>query len=66
MKKSLIEWKKEIDAWIAKWRSDIKAGRYYSLDNNFMNDIKNEVKKEKIKSKKINFLFSNKKEWILV
>ena len=66
MEKSLEQWKKEIDAWIARWRADFKAGNYYESNDDFFQSIKKEVIQEKRNNSKISFLFANKKEWVLV
>jgi hypothetical protein len=42
--KTLSMWKKEIDEWIAKWEADIKAGRTYEWDENFIKNIKDGIK----------------------
>ena len=66
MWKKIEEWKKEIDKWIAVWKADFDSGNYYSLNSDFIKNIKKEVKIEKSKNSKINILFSKKDEWVLV
>jgi len=62
MKKSLEEWKEEIDAWIARWKADFKAGHFYESNDDFFESIKKEAISEKNSNFKINFL----KEWVLI
>ncbi len=65
--KTLEQWTKEIDEWIARWLADFEAGRYYECNDEFYESIINEVKEErKMSGKKDCFIFNKKEEWILV
>ena len=65
MKKSLIEWKKEIDNWIAQWLSDFENGDYYEWNDAFFESIIDEISNKEKVTKKI-VLTNTQNEWVLV
>lgn len=71
MKKTLEQWKKEIDEGIARGKADVETGRVYKLDENFIRNMENRLLNRVKNKKDIDFnnkIFVNKniEEWILV
>ncbi len=64
MKKSLAEWKEEIDAGIARGKADIKSGRYKKLDASFMKNMQDRVIQRIRKRKEL--AVKNEKVWVMM